>query len=86
MLVSVRLDIVLILAQDGCTVWVERTIRSKIAVRHTRWISYVTLVMWNVVSVHLETVLVSVQDGYMVCAKRTIDTGMILDAPDGSPR
>jgi uncharacterized protein with PQ loop repeat len=72
MLVLVRLEIVLILTQDGCTVWVERTIRSEIAVRHTQWISYVTLVMWNVVSVYLKIVLVSVQDEYTVCVKRTI--------------
>jgi uncharacterized protein with PQ loop repeat len=85
MLVSVRLEIVLILTQVGCTVWVERTIRSEIAVRCTRWI-YVTLVMWNVISVHLETVLVSVQDGYTVRAKRTIGIEIILDAPNGTSR
>jgi hypothetical protein len=38
----------------------------------TRWISYVTLVMWNLVSIHLETVVVSVQDRCTVCVKRTI--------------
>jgi len=54
--------------------------------RHTRWNSYVTWVMWNLVSVHLETVLVSVQDRRMVYAKRTIELEIILDAPNGTPR
>ena len=30
--------------------------------------------------------LVSVQDRCMVCAKRTIDSEIVLDAPDGTPR
>jgi hypothetical protein len=34
----------------------------------------------------LETVLVSVQDRSMVCAEHTIGLGIILDAPDGTPR
>jgi hypothetical protein len=37
----------------------------------TRWISYVTLVMWNLVSIHLETVVVLVQDRCTVCVERT---------------
>jgi hypothetical protein len=86
MLVSVHLEIVLILVQDRCTVCVEQTIRSKILVGCTRWISKVTLVMWNLVSVHLETVLVSVQDRCMVCSKHTIGSEIILDAPNGTPR
>jgi hypothetical protein len=52
----------------------------------THWISYVTLVMWNLVSIHLETVEVLVQDRYTVCAKRTIGIEIVLDAPDGTPR
>jgi hypothetical protein len=62
MLGSVYLEIALILVQDRYTVCVEHTIRSKIIVGCTRWISMVTLVMWNLVSVHLEIVLVSVKD------------------------
>jgi hypothetical protein len=50
----------------------------------TRWISYVTLVMWNLVPIHLETVVVSVQDSCTVCAKHRSE--IILDAPDGTPR
>ena len=34
----------------------------------SRWNSYVTWVMWNLISVCLETVLVSVQDRCIVCA------------------
>jgi type IV secretory pathway TrbD component len=86
MLVSVHLEIALILVQDRCTVCVEHTICSKIIVGCTRWISMVTLVMWNLVSVHLETVLVSVQDRCMVCSKHTIGSEIILDTPDGTPR
>jgi hypothetical protein len=40
----------------------------------SRWISYVTFVMWNLVSIHMETVVVLVQDRCTVCAKRTIGT------------
>jgi hypothetical protein len=42
--------------------------------------------MSNLVSVHLETVLMSVQDRCTVCAKHTIGLGIILDAPDSTPR
>jgi hypothetical protein len=86
MLVSVHLEIALILVQDRCTVCIEHSICSKIVVGSTRWISMVTLVMWNLVSIHLETVLVSVQDSCMVCSKHTIGLEIILDAPDGTPR
>jgi hypothetical protein len=86
MLVSIHLEIALIVVQDRCRVCVEHTIRSKIVVGCTRWISMVTLVRWNVVSIHLETVLVSVQVSCMVCSKHTIALEIILDAPDGTPR
>ena len=42
--------------------------------------------MLNLVLVYLEIVLVSVQDWCMVSAKHTIDSEIILDAPDGTPR
>jgi hypothetical protein len=51
-----------------------------------QWISYVTLVMWNLVSIHLETVVLSVQDRCTACAKPTIGTKIVLDAPDCTPR
>ena len=52
----------------------------------TRWNSYVTCVMWNLVLVYLEAVLASVQDRCTVCARRTIGSGFILDAPNDTPR
>jgi hypothetical protein len=52
----------------------------------TRWNTYVTWVMWNLILVHSETVLVSEQDRCTVCAKHTIGSEIILDAPDGTPR
>jgi hypothetical protein len=86
MLISVHLEIVLILVQDRCTVYVEHTIRSEIIVGCTRWISNVTLVMWNLISIHLETLLVLVQDRCMVCSKHTICIEIILDPPNGTHR
>jgi hypothetical protein len=38
------------------------------------------------VSFCLEIVLKLMQGKYTVCAKRTIDSEIILDAPDGTPR
>ena len=46
----------------------------------------VTWVMWNIASFRLEIVLVSVQDWCTVSAKCTIDSEIILDARDGTPR
>jgi hypothetical protein len=42
--------------------------------------------MSNLVSFRLEMVLVLVEDRSTVCAKHTIGLGIILDAPDGTPR
>jgi hypothetical protein len=86
MLVLVNLEIVLILVQDRCTVFVEHNIRLEIVVGCTRWISKVTLVMWNLISIHLEIVLVLVQHRCKVCSKHTIGLEIILDAPDGYNR
>ena len=58
----VHLEIVLILTQDRYAVSVECTIGTENCFGCTRWISYVTLVMWNLVSVRLDTVLVLMQD------------------------
>ena len=49
-------------------------------------ISWMTWVLWNLVLVHLETVFVSVQDRCTVCAKCSIDSEIILDIADGTPR
>jgi hypothetical protein len=51
-----------------------------------RWISYVTLVMWNLVLIHSEIVVLSVQDRCTPYAKRTIGIEIILDAPDCTTR
>jgi hypothetical protein len=48
--------------------------------------SYVTLVMWNLVSIHVVIVAVLVQVTCTVFAKRTIGTKIVLDTPDGTPR
>jgi hypothetical protein len=43
-------------------------------------------VMWNLISVLLEMWLVSVQDRCTVCTKRNVDSEIVLDAPNGTPR
>ena len=77
---------IVILMQDSCTVCTETYHRIGYRFGRTQWNSLVTWVMWNLVLVHLETVLVLVQDRCMVCAKRPIGSGLILDAPCGTPR
>ena len=80
---SVRLDVMLILMQDMCTVCAENTIYSEVIWTHPmEQLGDVH----NVESflVHLETVLVLVQDRCKVCAKRTISSEIISDAP-GNP-
>jgi hypothetical protein len=52
------IEIVLILMQDGCTIYAECTIRLGNHFGHTQWNSKVIWVMWNLASVHLEMVLV----------------------------
>ena len=64
--VSVCLEIVLISAQDRCTVWADCTTGMENHFRHTRCYSYVTWVKWKLVSVHLNIVLISTQDRCMV--------------------
>ena len=45
-----------------------------------------TWLKWKLVLVDLEIVLILTQDRYTVCAERTIGSGIILEAPDGTPR
>jgi hypothetical protein len=52
----------------------------------TGWYSWVTRLKWKLVSIHLEIVLVSMQDRCTVCANCTINSEIVLDAPDGTPR
>jgi hypothetical protein len=54
---SVRIEIVLILTQDRCTVYAECTIGLEI-VLYTPDGYLVTWVMWNLILVHLVTMLV----------------------------
>jgi hypothetical protein len=42
--------------------------------------------MLDLVSIHLEMMLVLVEDRCTVCARHTIGSGIIFDAPDGTPR
>jgi hypothetical protein len=65
-IVSVDLEIVLILTQDGCTLCVERTIGSENHFERTRSNFYVMQAMWIIVLVYLEMELASVQDRCMV--------------------
>ena len=79
-LVSIRLEIVLVLVQDRCTVCAERTIGLEIVLDAPdgtpRWRG----------SVNLEIVLILTQDRCPVCAERTIGSQIVLDAPDGTAR
>ena len=75
-LVSVRLEIVLLLTQDRCTVCAERTIGLEIDCTHPMElladVGHVESCL-----VRLEMVLVLVQDRCMVCAKHTIGSDII---------
>jgi hypothetical protein len=53
---------------------------------HNKWYSEVTTFKWKLILVFLEIVLILIQDRCTVCAKRTVDSEIILDAPDGTPR
>jgi hypothetical protein len=68
----VRLEIVLLLMQDWCSVCVERTVGSEIVLEAPDGTPKGTWVMWNLVSIYFETVLASVQDRCSVCVKCTI--------------
>jgi hypothetical protein len=41
---------------------------------------------WKLVSVLLEIVVILTQDRCTACVERTIDSEIILDSPDGTPR
>jgi hypothetical protein len=56
-LVSVRLEIVLILTQDRCTVLRERYHRLSNCFGRTRWYSLVMRLKWMLVLIRLEIVL-----------------------------
>ena len=86
MLVSIRLETMLVSVQGRCTVYAKSTIGSENRFGHTRWYSLVTRLKWKLVLVHLEVVRILTQDRCMVCAERTIGSENILDVRDGSSR
>ena len=83
-LILLHLEIVLILAQDRCTVCAECTMGMEIIVVVPNGTPG-TWVKGRLVSVRLEIVLVSTQDRCTVCAKHVIGSKVILGAPDGTP-
>jgi hypothetical protein len=81
---SVRLEIVLVSAQDRCTVCAEHTIGLEIildAPDGTRWRCGSSGML---VSVCLEIVLILVQNRYKVCAERTIGSEIFLGTSNGT--
>ena len=78
-LVSVRLEIVLILTPDRCTVCVERTIGSEIVLDapdgtpRSRWSCGISL--------HLEIVLILTQDRCTVCVEQAIGSEIVWTHP-----
>jgi hypothetical protein len=83
-LISVRLEIVLVLLQDRCTVCAKCTLASEIIL--DAWYSKVTRVKWKLVSVRLEILLILIQDWCTVCTERTVTSEIILNAPNGTPK
>jgi hypothetical protein len=69
-LVSFRLEIMLILMQDRCTICGKCTIGSEIILD----------------APDVEIVLVSVQGRCIVCAQCTIGLEIVLDSPNDTPR
>jgi hypothetical protein len=81
MLDSVRLEIVLILTQDSCTVCAERTTGSAIVLDAPEG-----RLKCKLNSDRSKIVLILTQDRCTVCAECIIAIEAILDAPDGTPR
>ena len=85
-LVSVRLEIVVILMRDRCTVCAKFTIGLEIVLDAPdgtpRWQG----TSGSSFSVRLDIVLIMTQDWCMVCAERTIHSEIDLDANNGTPR
>ena len=75
---SVRLEMVLVLVQDMCTVC------GIYHLERTRWYSSVMKLNWKLVLVCLETLLILMQDRCTVWAKCTIGSKIVLDPPDGT--
>ena len=84
-LISIHLEIVLVLVQDSCTIYAERTIGSENHFGCTRWYSLVTRLKWKLVLSPFGD-SANHDSRQVVCAKRTIGSEIILDANDGTPR
>ena len=82
-LITVRLETVLVLVQDRCTVCAKRTIVSAIILNAPNGTPSDEAQL-KLVSVHLEIVLFLTQDRCSVCAKRSIGSEIVLDAPEGT--
>jgi hypothetical protein len=84
-LILEHLEIVLILAQDSCTVCTDCTTAWK-----SFWPQPVALLgdvgQVEALSIHLEIVLISALDGCTVCAECTRGMEIILCTPNGTPR
>jgi hypothetical protein len=80
MLDSVRLQIVLILTQDSCTVCAKRTAGSAIILDAPE-----SRLKCKLNSDRSKIVLILTQDRCKVCVERTIGSEIILDTPDGTP-
>jgi len=83
---SVRLEMVLVLMEDRCTVCSNTYRRLRYHLGRTRWYSLVMKLNWKLVLDSLEIVLILTQDRCMVCAERTTGSENILGAPDETPR
>ena len=81
-LVSIRLEIVLILSQDRCTVCTESATCIEIALGTPEWYSEVMYVEWKLVLVHIKIVLVTAKDRCPVCAKCTSSREIALGTPE----
>ena len=81
----VRLEVVLILTQDRCTVCVERTIGTEVALDAPDGTPRRHGSCRNLVLVRLEIVLVSVQDRCTVCDECTTGLDNVSDARDDTP-
>ena len=84
-LILLRSEIVLILAQDRCTVCAECTMGMEIVLAVPDG-TLGDVGQGRLVSVRLEIVLVSTQDRCTVCDERAISSKLILGTPDGTPR
>ena len=72
--------------QGRSTVYAKRTIGLENRFGHTKWYFKVMRLKCKLDLVCLEIVLILAPDWCTVCAERTIDSEIVLDAPDGSPR